>query len=190
MARGREKEREAPKGVEYEGPSGIARESTWLTHEDLVEGRDVAAKIEAVLRYPKLEFEGGRGKQNAIGLKFVGKERVLLLNATNRKVMNAMFGNLTRLWKGQEVTMFVTETEAFGDTVKCVRIRKRGARAATAAEQFLHDEKEEQRGEPKAAQPGVVANGADLDDPAERERLLREDDGGGDRGTDAELPSS
>ena len=33
-------DKKAPKGEEYDGPSGVARESQWLTQEDLVEGRD------------------------------------------------------------------------------------------------------------------------------------------------------
>jgi len=135
-----EAQRATPKGVEYDGPSGIARESTWLTNEDLVEGKDANVQIEAVLKFGNLEFEGGRAKKNALGLKFNGKERLLLLNATNRKVMNAMFGSLTKAWKGQVITLFVTETNAFGEMVKCVRIRKQGARSATLAEQFLHDD--------------------------------------------------
>ena len=156
MPRNNERDREAPVGVEYDGPSGISRESTWLTHEDLVEGRDVTVTIEKVFRYPVLAFDKGRTKNNAIGLKFTGKDRVLLLNATNRKVLNAMFGSLTKGWKGQTIVLFVTETEAYGDTVKCVRIRKRGARAATAAEQFLQDEEGIEHASPEA-------NGAETD---------------------------
>lgn len=159
-------DRDAPVGVEYDGPSGISRESTWLTHEDLFEGRDSTVTVEKVLRYPKLSFEKGREKNNAIGLQFKETKRVLLVNATNRKLMNAMYGTLTKGWKGQKVTLFVTETEAYGETVKCVRIRKKGARGATAAEQFVMDDNEGVAGTPDA-------NGPDLSDPAVREKLLR-----------------
>lgn len=167
-----ERDREAPVGVEYDGPSGIARESTWLTHEDLVEGRDSTVTIEKVLRYPEVVFEQGRVKKNAIGLQFKETKRVLLVNSTNRKLLNSMFGSLTKAWKGQKITLFDTETEAYGETVKCVRIRKKGARAATAAEQFLHEDEGV-----KAATPAT--NGADISDPAVREKLLNEsgDDG-------------
>jgi len=168
MGKRNEVAREKPQGVEYAGPSGIARESVWLTHEDLVEGRDVTVTIEKVLRYKNLTFDEGRAKQNAIGLKFEGKDRVLLLNATNRKVLNAMHSTLTQAWKGKSIVLFITETEAFGDIVKCIRIRKQGARAATVAEQFLNDN------------DGVQlppTNG--VDDPAVREQLLLDDDGAG-----------
>lgn len=139
---------EAPKGKSYEGPSGVGRDSVWLTAEDLIEGRDATVKIEEVVLYPKVSFMGGRTRLNLLGLKFAGKERILGLNATNRKSLNKAFGNIAKAWKGQEITLFVSETQMAGETVKCVRIRDRGSRAATAAEEFLNDD------EPQ------VANGA------------------------------
>jgi len=131
---------EAPVGKAYEGPSGIGRDSTWLTADDLVEGRDVEVTIEKVILYPKVTFQGGRVRTNMLGLKFAGKERVLGLNATNRKVLNKTAGNITKGWIGQKIVLFVTETPLAGETVKCVRIRDRGSRAASAAEEFLHDD--------------------------------------------------
>lgn len=130
---------EGPKGKPYEGPSGVGRDSVWLTSEDLVEGRDLEVTIENVILYPEVSFQGGRKRNNYLGLKFAGKERILGLNATNRKALNRMFGNVVRAWKGQKVTLYVTQTQMAGETVNCVRIRDRGARAATAAEEFLHD---------------------------------------------------
>lgn len=131
---------EAPVGKTYEGPSGVGRDSTWLTAEDLVEGKDVTVKIERVILYPEVSFQGGRKRQNLLGIKFVNKERVLGLNATNRKSLNRQFGNIVKAWVGQDVTLYVSETQMAGETVKCVRIRDRGSRTATAAEQFLHEE--------------------------------------------------
>jgi hypothetical protein len=130
---------EKPTGSEYTGASGIGRDSNWLTAEDLVEGRDVKVKIEKVVLYDEVTFQGGRKKKNMIGLQFAGKERVLGLNATNRKAMNKQFGNITKSWKGQEITLYVTDTTFAGESVKCVRIRNTGSRAATAAEDFLHE---------------------------------------------------
>jgi len=132
-----------PKGVEYEGPSGIGRDSMWLTAEDLVEGRDIPVKIERTEHFDEVEFQEGRARKNLLGLVFVGKERILGLNATNRKTLNRMFGTLVKGWKGKDIKLYVTEVMAFGEMVKCVRIRDTGARAATAAEDFLHgDDKE------------------------------------------------
>jgi len=132
----------APVGKEYAGPSGIGRDSIWLTAEDLVEGRDVSAEIASVVLYPEVTFEAGRKKTNCIGIKFVGKERVLLLNATNRKTLNRAFGNITKLWKGQLITLYVADVQFGGETVKAVRIRAQKSRAATAGEALLAEDDE------------------------------------------------
>lgn len=133
---------ETPKGKAYEGPSGVGRDSVWLTAEDLIEGKDLKVTIEQVILYPEVSFQGGRKRLNLLGLKFAGKERVLGLNATNRKALNRMFGNVVKGWRAQQVTLFVSETQMAGETVKCVRIRDTGSRVATAAEQFLAEDPE------------------------------------------------
>jgi hypothetical protein len=126
-------------GKEYAGPSGIARRSEWLTAEDLVEGRDVKVRIEKVIHYPSVTFEKGRTEKDMLALQFVGKERKLILNATNRKTLNRAFGVLTGPWKGQDITLYVGETQMKGEDVKCVRIRAQRSRIATAAEEALHE---------------------------------------------------
>lgn len=145
---------EKPFGKEYEGPSGIARESNWLTSEDLVEGRDVEVEVEQVVLYPEVTFQGGRKRNNMLGLIFKGKDRVLGLNATNRKVMNAMYGNIARAWKGQKITLYVTQTQMAGETVNCVRIRDKGSRAATAAEDLLHGARKTKTDSKAPREPG------------------------------------
>lgn len=131
---------EAPQGKPYEGPSGIGRDSHWLTAEDLIEGKDATVTIENIILYPKVKFEAGRERLNYLGLKFKGKERILGLNATNRKALNAAFGNVVLAWKGQSITLFVSETQMAGETKKCVRIRNPKARTATASEDLGHDD--------------------------------------------------
>jgi hypothetical protein len=167
---------EAPNGKEYDGPSGVGRDSVWLTAEDLVEGRDANLTVESVILYPEVAFQGGRKRLNLLGLKFAKVSRVLGLNATNRKIMNKMFGNISKTWKGQKITLYVTETQMAGETVKCVRIRDRGSRVATAAEEFLHDD------EPKVTAPSA-SNGAD--DAGAREQAMF-DDACSDEGIDAD----
>jgi hypothetical protein len=149
---------EEPKGKSYEGPSGIGRDSIWLTAEDLIEGKDQTVLIEDVILYPKVSFMGGRTRLNMLGLKFKGKERVLGLNATNRKSLNKAFGNVVRAWKGQTITLYVAETQMAGETVKCVRIRNAKARAVSAAEDVLNDTPDTAE-EMQAAEPAVAANG-------------------------------
>lgn len=149
---------ERPIGKEYAGPSGIGRDSIWLTAEDLIEGKDTTVKIASVVLYPRVKFQGGRERTNVLSLRFVGKERELGLNATNRKALNAMFGNISKAWKGQDVTLYVGETQMAGETVKCVRIRNRGSRAATAAEEFLGGASESGNDNPPVITSGKSAD--------------------------------
>ncbi len=135
-------DRPPPVGTPYEGPSGLFKDSIWLTAENLVEGKDAVVTIEDVLHYKTVTFEGGREKHNMGGLKFAGRDRVLLLNATNRKVLNKAFGINTKLWKGEKVTLYVADAQFAGETVKAVRIRNQRSRVATAAEDYLSGEDE------------------------------------------------
>jgi hypothetical protein len=133
-----------PIGKEYAGPSGIAHDSAWLTAEELTKGKDQKVVVEKVLFYDEIEFEMGRKEKNKLALKFRGKDKELVLNATNRKVMVRMHGNVTTNWKGKEVALFVTQTRKPGSSdpdemVDCVRIRQAGTRALTAAEEALAD---------------------------------------------------
>jgi hypothetical protein len=114
-----------PAGQEYKGPSGIARESNWLTNEDLPHDRDVVVTIEKVVVRKNVKFQGGRTKKVYLSLKFEGKERELGINATNRKVMNALFTSKTAAWKGKTVALYVEQNVRYpdGTTGPAVRIR-------------------------------------------------------------------
>ena len=70
-----------PNGEVYKGPCGIGRDSPWLTNEDLPHDRDVTATIESVVLRKNLKMQGGRDKPVGLSLKFVGRNRELLLNA-------------------------------------------------------------------------------------------------------------
>lgn len=124
-------------GKSYDGPSGAGRDSQWLTWEDLPDGKDLVATIEDVQLFLDVKFEGGRTKDRMLGLKFKGGKRVLGLNATNRKTLVKMFGNLTGGWRSEKVALYVTQTQMAGETRNCVRIRDRGSKTAKAAAEFL-----------------------------------------------------
>lgn len=97
-----------PQGAEYKGPSGIARESNWLTNEDIPHDRDTIVTIESVVIRRGVKMQGGRVKNVALSLRFVGKQRELMLNATNRKVLAALFQtNNTEAWFGKRVSLYV-----------------------------------------------------------------------------------
>jgi len=126
---------DVPAGSIYKGPSGIARESTWLTSEDLPHDRDTPVQIDAVVRRDNLTMEKGRAKPVALSLRFVGRKRELLLNATNRKTLAALFGtNECAAWFGKWVALFVEQDIRKPDGTRgpAVRIRAKRINPPTA----------------------------------------------------------
>jgi hypothetical protein len=96
-----------PEGVSFTGLSGALRESPWLASEDLMGLGDVQCEIEDVLLYKEVKFEAGRAENNVPALRFKGRSKKLVLNATNRRACVAMFGARTQDWRGKTVTIHV-----------------------------------------------------------------------------------
>ena len=118
-----------PKGEAYKGPSGIARESTWLTSEDLPHDRDTIVEIEQVTIRRNLKMQGGREKPIGLSLKFRGKGRELLLNATNRAILGKLCGtNDTATWYGQRIALYVEQDIRRPDGTKGPAVRIRAKR--------------------------------------------------------------
>lgn len=86
-----------------------------------LQGRDVIVTIERV-EAGVLTSEGNKKTKKPI-LYFKGRERKLAINKTNGKVLANMFGNDTRKWVGQAITIYPTQTKFGKDTVDCIRIR-------------------------------------------------------------------
>lgn len=124
---------DVPGGMEYRGPSGIARESTWLTNEDIPHDRDTEVTIESVTLRRDLQMQGGRPKKVALSLKFVGKQRELMLNATNRKTLAALAKtNECAAWFGMRVALFVEQDVRRPDGTRGPAVRIRAKRLAPA----------------------------------------------------------
>lgn len=120
---------DVPVGQEYKGPSGIARDSNWLTNEDIPHDRDTLVTIESVVLRRHLKMQGGRPKEIALSLKFVGKARELMLNATNRKALAAMFqSNECAQWFGKRIALFVEQDVRRPDGTKGPAVRIRAKR--------------------------------------------------------------
>jgi len=168
-------------GVVYDGPAGVARDSQWLTAEDMPFG-PAKVVVADVMRYKDIKFKGGNGPDKTYGdylsLRFKSPDgksirpRELGLNATNRRIMVAMFGARTGNWAGKEITLYVTQVSAFGKMVDCVRIRQTKSVAATAAEDFIADAASNSAAEPEP----VVTNGKvePTDKPADRPEAMYE----------------
>lgn len=124
-----------PPGRPYRGPSGVARDSVWLSSEDLPHDRDIPVTIEDVMIRDEVKFEGGRTRQDYISLKFVGKQRELGLNSTNRKILIMLFGQ-TDKWVGKRIILFVEQNVRRPDGTRgpAIRIRAREPEAPPAKE--------------------------------------------------------
>ena len=110
--------------TEFKGHAGEMRDSPWLASEDIKHLGDVDVEIEAVNKDTDVKFDEGRGKDVAFSLKFKGKGRRLVINATNRKMLTAMYGTDTQEWVGKTITLYVQSGIRVGkDTKDGIRIR-------------------------------------------------------------------
>jgi hypothetical protein len=93
---------------EFTGRSGEMRlNATWLASEDLLDVGEVTVTIEKVFKHIGAEFEEGR-KADVFALKFAGKEKQMILNATNRKRLVKLFDTTdTKKWVGKSITLYV-----------------------------------------------------------------------------------
>ncbi len=92
--------------TEYSGPSSGMKDSPFLAAEDIDVGQDVEVVIESCVFIQGATL--GRGRvEDKYALKFEGKEKMLILNATNRKSLSLLYGSLTEEWKGKPCTLYV-----------------------------------------------------------------------------------
>jgi hypothetical protein len=95
------------KSEPFHGRSAEMRKPTpWLSSEDLLEVGEVPAEIEGVYLHKDAMFDDGR-KENVYGVRFVKKEKELILNATNRKTLVNAFGVHVKNWSGKKVLLYV-----------------------------------------------------------------------------------
>jgi len=112
-------------GEVYRGPCGVLKDSNWLTAETLPQDRETIVQIDVVLRRKAVKFQK-ETKKGYGSLRFKGKEKELGLNATNIRVLKALFGPETKEWEGKWIALYVDpNVEAFGQVVSAVRIRAR-----------------------------------------------------------------
>jgi hypothetical protein len=111
--------------TEFTGHTGEMRDSPWLASEDIKHlETEPKVEIEAVHRHTDVSFDGGRKKPVVFTLAFKGRKRQLVLNATNRKILTAMYGTDTTEWVGKEITLYVqTGIKVGGEVKDGLRIR-------------------------------------------------------------------
>lgn len=115
--------------------------SLYLSAPDF-RGRDAALTISRVVveglktdrgteQKPVVFFEETRAKAQANGTK----EKRLVLNKTNAKIIAGLYGFEVDHWRGKRITLYPTQCEAFGETVDCIRVRKERPSDAPRADQ-------------------------------------------------------
>jgi len=93
--------------------------SKFIAAEDL-QGQELAVAIE---RVEMENVSGDDTEDNKPVVYFVGHKKGLVLNKTNAGVIADLYGPETTAWQGQLVTLWPTQTEFKGKTVRCVRIK-------------------------------------------------------------------
>lgn len=136
-------------GEEYRGPSGVARDSNWLTSADLKTDRDTMVTISSVMLYSNVTYQGGREVSKVLALRFEGAKRELGLNATNRKTLTSLFNSSEcGAWFGKRILLFVEDDVRRPDGTRgpAVRIRAKRVEQPTPAEP-MHDPVDDDGGE-------------------------------------------
>lgn len=98
------------KTEDFKGSVSSMKKSPWLSSEDLLGLRDgVNVDVESVHRHQNAVFDEGRIEAEVFSLKFKGKDKELVLNATNRKTMAKAYTSLTSNWIGKTVNIHVVD---------------------------------------------------------------------------------
>ena len=126
-----------PEPTAYKGVHRIASDSPWLAADDLPSDKDTIVTIEAVHLRRDVTMDAGRKKDVALSLRFVGKKRELMLNATNRNTLSMLSGsNKCEAWFGMTVALFVQQGIRRPDGTKgpAIRIRPKKVKDGVAVD--------------------------------------------------------
>lgn len=73
---------------------------------------------------------GADGKKEECTVAHLVNQKPLILNNTNSKSIQKLYGPYIEEWAGKRITLFASTTRAFGETVECLRIRPTVAKPA------------------------------------------------------------
>ena len=108
---------------DFNGVAGQMRNSKWLASEDFDAPREYT--IEKVVSFKGEPMQDGR-KADGYGLRFVGKERGMVLNATNRKALVLAYGVKVAAWAGKTIILHAVDgvRSPKGGTCMGIRIKE------------------------------------------------------------------
>lgn len=111
-------------------------QSPWFSSEDIpADSWDgIVIQIEDVLVCKGVKFNKGKSRAQELSLKFAGIEKELVVNVTNRRILDGMFSPATANWVGKWVTAYVQKGIQTGDgsTKNGIRFRDDGPKGARA----------------------------------------------------------
>lgn len=103
--------------------------SKYLKAANIPEGQTAKVRIDRIEK----EDVSGKGEEPKPVLYFVGKDKGMVLNKTNARVIEAAYGAETDDWAGKPLEIYSGETSFAGDMVPCLRVRVPKAPAAAPA---------------------------------------------------------
>lgn len=168
-------------GASYRGPSGIARDSEWMTNEDVDHKADTVLTIEDVKFYKSLKF-GPRSEERKLSIKFKERKRELVLNSTNRKTAALLFGPDTTDWIGRKIALWVEQDVRRPDNTRGPAVRFRAKRlpqdaGSTNAAKAATVPAKPESVEPVAGQAEHDPIDAEFERHAEHQARVESDDG-------------
>ena len=117
---------------DYRGDSELLHDRDYLKAADLAAaGKDVTLTIARVEKGRELVMVGGVTEYKPV-LHFVGTEKMLVLNITNKARLRRMYGRTVADWIGKQVTLYPAygpdKAEMLREGKEGVRIRERKER--------------------------------------------------------------
>lgn len=94
-----------------------------------LQGRTVPVTIE---NFEVKKFDNG----NKIILRFAGKEKTLVVNKTNAKIIASFYGVSPDGWIGKKIEIYPDKTSFQGGLVDCIRVRVPAPQAAPGEANF------------------------------------------------------
>ena len=85
-------------------------------------GKDLNVQISAVKREM---ITGADGKKEECTIAYLVGQKPMILNVTNCKSIEKLYGPYIEEWSGKFITLYVSKVRAFGETVDALRIRNR-----------------------------------------------------------------
>lgn len=99
-----------------------AQRSRYVT-AGLLQGKSIPVTINYVREEEMYNRQSNR-KENKLVLYFKGKDKGLILNATNEDMLASLFGDNTDTWAGNEITIYPNRETVGGRTMDVIRIKE------------------------------------------------------------------